>query len=637
MKKEVQHSLRDAALIAEPALATGCTARQYLDLLWQVAREGSAGQRYKDHVALNVFERWIAKRYKMDEAFAASEETLARLREDMAGGAIRREDGRKYGSLSRSLPAVITRIHNHAAAVPGGTVVRRLLPFIVFCRLLRFISLTPATRELLLFVERSGQKSPRRNGRTARPLTVATRMLAIKSSLALLGKLGKAGVEQVLRADVTAMLDTAAAGDSYRTVVRMLHNASPVFRIGKEQGVLADNVLDKVDSDTFKDRAQRDFLPPEEIDKILDLSKLDLSDAERVRDRLVLLLLWDLAVRRGELAGLTLEDVQDDDGRIDILLRPAVQKNDKPPKRLRVLFPATADLLRHYLRRIRPHIPGNALIVNMRGGAATDAVIYAAVQRESAKDRLDLHCYKTARRPTPHAFRRSFATNNSQPLGLGMSVHELADRLRDSVRVVDESYRLNNPLIEAMRADKYQAKLSPSRPSDSVLKAIDTLDRSGLPSRLIKGLRRWEAEKRTAAQPAAEPPESGSDWVTEEDALGMLLPRWNTLPRIRALRNHFRAVGALRRGGVKGKALYRRADVESLGSAYVPVADHVSPQELGSRTVRQILADVRNLALGNVTLIAVADLPGLSKALTTYRGGIRSGAKIDITGLPNST
>ena len=187
-----------------------------------------------------------------------------------------------------------------------------------------------------------------------------------------------------------------------------------------------------------------------------------------------------------------------------------------------------------------------------------------------------------------------------------------------------------------MRADHYQAKLSPTKPSESALKAIDTLEQSGLPSGLLKGLRRWEMEKQIAPQPGIEPLEEGAAWVTEDDALALLLPHWNTLPRIRALRDHFRAAGALRRGGLKGKTLYRRADVESLGSTYVPVADHVSAQELGSRTVRQILADVRNLALGNVTLVAVADLPGLSKALTAYRGSIRSGAKIDTTGLPKS-
>ena len=148
--------------------------------------------------------------------------------------------------------------------------------------------------------------------------------------------------------------------------------------------------------------------------------------------------------------------------------------------------------------------------------------------------------------------------------------------------------------------------------------------------------RKWEVGRRNVAQPAAEPAWTSSEWITEESAVATLLTRWSTAPRTRALRDYFRALGALRRGGVKGKAMYRRTDVEFLGTAYVPVADHVAAQELGSRTVRQIIADVRNIAIGNVTLVAVADLPGLSKALTAYRGGIRSGAKIGKTGLPNS-
>ena len=212
-------------------------------------------------------------------------------------------------------------------------------------------------------------------------MTHASRQLAIESTMTLLSKLGKGGVEFVTRGDIQNLLDRAGVSGSHKTITRMLHNALPVFRIGLERGVLSENVLDDISHDTFSDQAQRDFLPPKEVNKILDLTAVSLNNHDHVRDRLVLLLLYDLAIRRGELAGLELADIAIDGDRIDVRIRSEVQKGQKPETRLRVLFPATRTLLRHYLTHVRPQYPGKPLIVNMRGGPATSAAIEAAVSR----------------------------------------------------------------------------------------------------------------------------------------------------------------------------------------------------------------------------------------------------------------
>lgn len=633
MKTDIRHSLGDATVLPESTLAPGVTAAAYLELMRDVSNNGTARGRYRDHAALNVFERWLLRTHRADTPFEMDEDTLEQIGADMASGSLRRADRRKYGSMARSVPTVIRAIHNRAAHA-DSRVLRSLLNRRVYGRLRRFSTLTAATQDLLLRVERTGQRRSRKSGRHTRPMTGASRKLAIDSTLTLLDRLNASGVEQVTRDNVTALVGNCGDTDAYRTTVRLLHCAAPVFRIGHEQGLLAKNVLDDIDNDTFKEQARRDFLPPEEVAKLRDLSSVDTSDRDRVRDRLVALLLYDLAVRKSELAGLTLDDIEPENGHYDVRLRPEVQKGTKPIKRLRVLFPETTKLLRIYLQDVRASFPGKALIVDMKGRPASGAAIEGAVRREAT--RLDLRCYRSNRLPTPHAFRRSFATINSQPLGLGMSVHELADRLRDSVRVVDESYRLHNPLIESMRADHYQQKLNDESPPQVAGKAIDVLEAAGAPKRLLRSLRHWlEAQVAPVMVPgpAVTPDEA---WVSEDEMLAVLAEYWTTVPRARALRDYFRSSGALRRGGSKGRRLYRETAVRDLAGGYVPVADHVTSEELRSRPVRDFLSQCDLLDFGAVKLIEIADLPAVSRVLVAYRASIPSRTKTGKTEARNA-
>ncbi len=626
MNTRIRNSLAEATELSKPAVASRVTPSQYLDILRQASDRGAASSQSRERVALNVLGRWF-KQSRLDTGGVAfCEQRLERLASDMASGAFRRTNGQPYGALIRSVPATLQRLHNRAAET-DPRVLRKLINRCVSRRLRRFQEFSPQTQKVLLHVEQYGRRSPGKKGRQTKPMTPATRKKAIDSAMTLMSRLQASGVETITREAVDALLNEATRSGKYRTVARMLHCAAPVFRIGHEIGELQENNLDNIDNDTFKDEAQRDFIPPDEVEKMMDLSTLDMGNAQQVRDRLVVLLLYDLAVRRRELAGLVVQDVERENGRFDILLRPDVQKGSKPEKRLRVLFPATESLLGHYLENVRGRFPGLSLIVDMKGQGTSAAAISAAVQREAGADRLDLRCYRSDRRPSPHAFRRTFATINSHPLGLRMSVHELADRLRDSVRVVDESYRLHNPLIDSMRAEQYHQRLSPVVPESDVDAALALIERAGAPTRCVDALKRWRARQAAQSKPATDSrdgdtsdnPDAEVKWIAEDDAHALIAKSWETLPGLRALRDYFRERQALQRAGSKGRLSYRCSDVEQLIGDYVPVSDHLSQTEWRHRSVREMLSVYTLSAIGAVKLIRVSDVSGFLKALRAFR------------------
>ena len=616
MNGELKHSLRDVNTISEPAVAPGLTQAPYLAILRDVADKRPAKSRYKAHVALKVFERWLAKR-QPDGSLTFNEAALDQLHTDLANGGLRRSDGRKYGSTARQVPGVIRGLHNDAVGEHAG-ILRKLLHQHTYHKLQRHSNMTQLTQELLQYVENSGRRAPNRNRKTARPMTQASRRGAVEATMTLLAKLDKNGVEQVTREDIQNILDQAGNTDQHRTTSRMLHSALPVFRIGVERGTMDENVLEDVSHDTFSDQARRDFLPPEEVDKILNLETVPLKDHDRVRDRLVLLLLYDLAVRRGELARLEVTDIMIDGDRIDVRVRSEIQKGQKPETRLRVLFPSTRTLLKYYLTKIRPNYAGKALIVNMRGEAATEAAIESAVKRESASDRLNLTCYGCDRRPTPHAFRRTFATINCDPLGLSMSIHALADRLRDSVRVVDESYRLRNPLIQSLNADHYQQRSETEPAPETAQRAIEMLQGIGLPARLTKSLERWSS---TLQESEPVTTDGGDEtWISETEALEILSRHWITIPRTRFLRDYFRENNGLRRSGSeRGRLSYSEPVLQTLISRYTPVADHTSAAERACRPIADLIAQLGAITVAGVKCIPQTELSALSRSLVAYR------------------
>ena len=638
MKSEIRHSLGQASGLSNPLLAPDVTVADYLTALKLVTDFPKKSTRLHAEYAIRIMERWLQSRFNDEAALPMNEAMLEELAQDLALGKFLREDGTRYQMRTNSVTTTIRYLHNRLVDTKQVGFQRKFVHRLVWLRLQRYARLTKPTQDILLYLEQTGRRATRKNKRTARPMTESTRGLAISSTLRLLDRVGRGGVELVTRNDIDILRDKGDQDNRHKTIARMLHNAGPVFRLGKERGLMADNVLDTASSDTFKQDARRDFLPPDQVDKMLDLSTLDWSDNQMVRDRLVVLLLYDLAVRRSELAGMNLDDVTEVDGQYEIRLRPEVQKNVKPLKRLFVYFPATRDVLRHYLTHIRGSSPGK-LILDRRGKAASAAAIENAVARESGPDRLNLVCYRSDRRPTPHAFRRTFATINCHPHGLGLAIHELADRLRDSIRVVDESYRLQNPLMDEKRAEHYQKKLAAQiDPKESVQSALQQLEQQGAPVGALTTIRKWFDRKYTETTPTAEQVQDDV-WLSEDMAIALMKERWSHIPRTRHLRAYCAEKNALRRcadQSADGRARVHllRSAVVALVTEYVPLLDHLTPAEMRNKTVMRLLATLRTGGCGSFRWIIRSDFEPLSRAMMLHRAKGLSLARASKSGCP---
>ena len=127
------------------------------------------------------------------------------------------------------------------------------------------------------------------------------------------------------------------------------------------------------------------------------------------------------------------------------------------------------------------------------------------------------------------------------------------------------------------------------------------------------------------------------EWINEPEAVGILRRHWDTIPRARVLRAHMRAQGALRRAGRDGCVMYSKDPVQDLASRFIPIADHLTGDELKSRAVRSILSGFAMLPMGSVKLVAVEDVPAVSRAMAEHRARSVSRAEIDTTVQPKST
>jgi integrase/recombinase XerC len=137
--------------------------------------------------------------------------------------------------------------------------------------------------------------------------------------------------------------------------------------------------------------------PPE-----VDLTD-DLSPSERgllLRDRAVLELLYGCGLRVGEVAGLTIDRVDLDRGRV-LVLGKGNKEREVP------MSDYAVGSLAHYLRVGRPAVASDAdgpLFFNRRGNPFSERDIRAMLDRYAAR-------MLPGRRVTPHTLRHSYATH----------------------------------------------------------------------------------------------------------------------------------------------------------------------------------------------------------------------------------
>jgi tyrosine recombinase XerC len=211
------------------------------------------------------------------------------------------------------------------------------------------------------------------------------------------GDLDPAGINAVQMRHYMAQLRQSGAART--TIARKLASLRSFYRYLMREGLVSDNPAANL---TLPRREKRlpQFLDEAEVERLLQTP--DLAEPAGRRDRAILEILYSTGMRIGELAAVSLEDVD--------LLGEAVKAKGKGKKeRLVPLGRPAIEALRDYLA-IRPalaigHSPNRrAVFINKGGGRLSDRGLRRIFDKYARLAGL-------GDRASPHTLRHSFATH----------------------------------------------------------------------------------------------------------------------------------------------------------------------------------------------------------------------------------
>jgi integrase len=410
-------------------------------------------------------------------------------------------------------------------------------------RIRRFYHLTPRTQAVLKDFLRDGRRVRVREGAAAPVLSDALlsqqyRETVVENALNLMRQVGVDDICSVTPEIVTAFIRGHADQGRRQTAIHLLADVRPLFSNlwarGLVSGIPFDDTVKKVVGESD------DFVPPEGIEALRNLSTLDRDDFSAVRNRLICFgLCYDVALRCGEVVRLKADDITVEDF-VGLTLRPEVQKGRKRRETMLNFFPETRELMVRYLEmREALHPATDALIVSDRGQPMLDGGCRTAVRVHC--DPLGLKTNE-GRGIYPHALRHTFGTLNSGSLGLRLDPYDLMRRLRHtSVELTMRVYVNNNPLLKRQRhiatvngytgtdhSRRIETKPRPAVVSDFMpeVEALQALSHLGI---TWQGLQKYGMDQGAARRngtryeyPRGLIEDLASNWVTKETVMKTL-------------------------------------------------------------------------------------------------------------------
>jgi integrase/recombinase XerC len=180
-----------------------------------------------------------------------------------------------------------------------------------------------------------------------------------------------------------------------RTVCRKLSSIRALYRFLKVTGVLENDPAAAIPGPSVAKRRPAP-LKVDEVMKLLRTSLAGRSDTARSRDAAIMELFYASGMRRAELAGVRLSDV-------DLAERTIRVTGKGNKERVVVINRAAAAAIEGYLR-IRPSSPDPALFLGRGGKALTPKHVWRIFRTIYRISGIQKHA-------TPHTLRHSFATH----------------------------------------------------------------------------------------------------------------------------------------------------------------------------------------------------------------------------------
>lgn len=202
-------------------------------------------------------------------------------------------------------------------------------------------------------------------------------------------------------------------GDSPRTIRRKVQALRAFFRfMMKRKGLLNNPAQELILAKT--DKPLPVYVRQSETEAILD-DPLDFSDFKQVRDRLIIMLIYETGLRCSEVQQLKDADIDTAKGELKVL-----GKRNK--ERIIPFGRELADMIETY-RQLRNDIDGSTatkeLLIRNNGEPLYRKLIYNVVHTV-------LEQYATCQRKSPHVLRHSFATDM---LNNGADLHSVQQLL----------------------------------------------------------------------------------------------------------------------------------------------------------------------------------------------------------------
>ncbi len=229
------------------------------------------------------------------------------------------------------------------------------------------------------------------------PLTVAAYARDLREFSEFLGRNGDASLRNVtasrIRRYIAYLFDTH--GYDARTVCRKLSSIRALYRFLKITGVLESDPAVAIPGPSVAKRKPAP-LKVDEVMKLLRTSLAGRTDVATRRDRAILELLYASGIRRAEVAGVRLADV-------DLAERTIRVTGKGNKERTVVINRAAAAAIEEYLR-VRPRSADPALFLGRTGTGLTPKHVW----------RIFRDIYRVSgvqRHASPHTLRHSFATH----------------------------------------------------------------------------------------------------------------------------------------------------------------------------------------------------------------------------------